>query len=72
MSASFRTANEATLDQTQRLLWIYGLVIGKESMANFVPRNSEDDRQHFVLGVSMIRRFFLAQVDGRPGWHPTS
>ncbi|MEW1953192.1 DUF4383 domain-containing protein [Terrabacter sp. NPDC080008] len=36
------------------VLWIYGLVIDKESAANFVPLNSADDWLHFVLGVGMI------------------
>ena len=36
------------------VLWVYGLVIDKESPANFVPLNSADDWLHFVLGVGMI------------------
>ena len=36
------------------VLWVYGLAIDKESMANFVPLNSADDWLHFVLGVSMM------------------
>jgi hypothetical protein len=36
------------------VLWIYGLVIDKESGANFVPLNSADDWLHFVLGVGMV------------------
>ena len=36
------------------VLWIYGLVIDKDSSANFVPVNSADDWLHFVLGVGMI------------------
>lgn len=36
------------------VLWIYGLIIDKESMANFVPLNTADDWLHFVLGVSMV------------------
>jgi Domain of unknown function (DUF4383) len=36
------------------VLWIYGLVIGHESAANFVPVNSADNWLHFVLGVGMI------------------
>ncbi len=41
------------------VLWIYGLVIDKESMANFVPLNSADDWLHFVLGLTMIALSFL-------------
>lgn len=36
------------------LLWVYGLLIDKESAANFVPLNTADDWLHFVLGVGMI------------------
>lgn len=36
------------------VLWLYGLLIDKESSANFVPLNSADDWLHFVLGLGMI------------------
>jgi hypothetical protein len=36
------------------VLWLYGLVIDKDSAANFVPINAADDWLHFVLGVGMI------------------
>src|SRR5690606_17493621 len=36
------------------LLWVYGLLIGKESAANCVPLNTADDWLHFVLGLGMI------------------
>jgi hypothetical protein len=36
------------------LLWVYGLLIDKDSGANFVPLNSADDWLHFVLGLGMI------------------
>lgn len=36
------------------VLWLYGLVIDKDSSANFVPVNSADDWLHFVLGLGMI------------------
>jgi hypothetical protein len=36
------------------VLWVYGLVIDRESDANFVPVNSADDWLHFVLGIGMI------------------
>ena len=35
-------------------LWLYGLVIDKDSAANFVPVNSADDWLHFVLGAGMV------------------
>ena len=36
------------------VLWIYGLLINKDSAANFVPLNTADDWLHFVLGAGMI------------------
>ena len=36
------------------VLWLYGLLIDKESSANFVPLNTADDWLHFVLGLGMI------------------
>src|SRR5215212_6637056 len=36
------------------VLWLYGLVIDRDSGANFVPLNSADNWLHFVLGVGMI------------------
>ncbi|NYI07355.1 DUF4383 domain-containing protein [Allostreptomyces psammosilenae] len=36
------------------LLWLYGLLIDKESGANFVPLNSADDWLHLALGVGMV------------------
>lgn len=36
------------------VLWVYGLIVDKESMANFVPLNSADDWLHLVLGVTMV------------------
>ena len=36
------------------ILWVYGLVVGDDSAANFVPVNSADDWLHFGLGVGMI------------------
>ncbi|GAA1168211.1 hypothetical protein HNR11_000021 [Nesterenkonia sandarakina] len=40
-------------------LWIYGLVIDKNSMANFVPLNTANDWLHLGLGVTMIALSFL-------------
>ncbi len=36
------------------VLWVYGLSVGHDSDANFVPVNTADDWLHFVLGVGMI------------------
>jgi hypothetical protein len=36
------------------VLWLYGLLVDKDSAANFVPVNSADDWLHFALGVGML------------------
>jgi hypothetical protein len=36
------------------VLWLYGLLIDKNTAANFVPVNTADDWLHFVLGAGMI------------------
>jgi Domain of unknown function (DUF4383) len=36
------------------VLWLYGLIVDKDSGANFVPVNSADDWLHLVLGAGMI------------------
>jgi hypothetical protein len=41
------------------ILWIYGLLVGQESQANFVPLNTADDWLHLVLGVTMVGLSFL-------------
>lgn len=35
-------------------LWLYGLLIGEDSAANFIPVNPADDWLHFGLGAAMI------------------
>ena len=36
------------------VLWLYGLIVGQDSSANFVPVNPADDWLHLVLGLGMI------------------
>jgi hypothetical protein len=36
------------------VLWLYGLFIGHDSAANFVPLNTADNWLHFFLGIGMI------------------
>ena len=43
------------------VLWLYGLLIDKDSAANFVPLNTADDWLHFVLGVTMVGLSFLGR-----------
>src|SRR3954467_10706972 len=42
------------------VLWLYGLVIDKDSGANFVPVNNADNWLHFVLGLGMIGAALIA------------
>jgi hypothetical protein len=44
------------------VLWIYGLLIDQQSMANFVPVNDADNWLHLGLGVGMI---LLGLITGR-------
>jgi hypothetical protein len=41
------------------VLWLYGLVVGQDSSANFVPLNTADDWLHLVLAIGMIGLGFL-------------
>ena len=36
------------------VLWLYGLIVDKDSEANFVPLNNADDWLHLILAVVMI------------------
>lgn len=51
------------------VLWLYGLLIDKDSSANFVPLNTADDWLHFVLAVAMIAlgALGLRQIRARTG-----
>lgn len=50
------------------LLFVYGLVVEKDSQANFVPLNTADDWLHLVLGAGMIALgIVLAKRPGTTG-----
>jgi arginine exporter protein ArgO len=36
------------------VLWLYGLLIGDNTPANFIPQNGADNWLHLVLGMAMI------------------
>jgi hypothetical protein len=36
------------------VVWVYGLAVGMDSTANFVPLNTADNWLHFLLFVSMV------------------
>ncbi|MET9343077.1 DUF4383 domain-containing protein [Nonomuraea sp. NPDC003804] len=45
------------------LLWVYGLLIGHHSPANFVPVNMADNWLHLFLGLGMVALGFLLTRD---------
>lgn len=45
------------------VLWIYGLLVGHDTPANFVPVNTADNWLHFVLGIGMIALALLLSRD---------
>lgn len=45
------------------VLWIYGLLIGHDTPANFVPVNSADNWLHLVLGIAMIALALILSRD---------
>jgi Domain of unknown function (DUF4383) len=49
------------------VLWLYGLVIDKDSGANFVPVDSADDWLHFALGAAMIALGLVLGRERAPG-----
>ena len=36
------------------VLWLYGMLIGHDTPANFIPVNSADNWLHLVLGLGMV------------------
>jgi len=53
------------------LLWIYGLIVGHDSPANFVPMNNADNWLHLILAIGMIALGLLTTRD-RTGTHTTA
>ncbi len=47
------------------VLWLYGMVIGDATPANFVPLNMADDWLHLVLAIGMIGLGVLLGRDRR-------
>jgi hypothetical protein len=46
------------------VLWLYGLLIGHGSKANFVPVNNADNWLHLLLGAGMVAVGLLARNTG--------
>ncbi|WP_258803844.1 DUF4383 domain-containing protein [Pseudarthrobacter sp. NS4] len=49
------------------VLWVYGLLIGDNTPANFIPQNSADNWLHLVLGLAMIALAILLSPRTAPG-----
>jgi threonine/homoserine/homoserine lactone efflux protein len=48
------------------IFWLYGLLIGHDSSANFVPVNNADNWLHLVLGLGMIGLAVLLSKNTAP------
>ena len=53
-------------------LWLYGLIVGQDSGANFVPMDTADDWLHFVLGLGMITLGFVTTRERAPATRPAT
>ena len=53
-------------------LWLYGLIVGQDSGANFVPMNTADDWLHFILGLGMIGLGFATTRERAPAERPAT
>ncbi|MGY2702092.1 DUF4383 domain-containing protein [Nocardioides sp. HB32] len=54
------------------VLWVYGIAVGDESSANFVPLNTADNWLHFVLAVAMIALGAIGLKALRDDRHPVA
>jgi hypothetical protein len=43
------------------VLFLYGLVVGSNTDANFVPVNNADDWLHLILGVGLLGAWFVTR-----------
>jgi hypothetical protein len=47
-------------------LFIYGLFVGGDDDANFIPMNGADDVLHFVLAITFIAAYFVTGREQQP------
>lgn len=52
------------------VLWLYGLIVDKESRANIIPLNSADDWLHLFLAIGMIALGLLTSRGPRGAGQP--
>ena len=43
------------------ILFVYGLFVGSDDDANFVPVNNADDVLHLILGVGLLGSWFISK-----------
>jgi hypothetical protein len=48
------------------VLFAYGLLVGSNDDANFVPINNADDLLHLVLGIGLLAGWFLSKTADEP------
>ena len=48
------------------VLFVYGLFVGNNDDANFVPINNADDGLHLVLGLALLGSWFISKEADRP------
>jgi hypothetical protein len=53
-------------------LWLYGIIVGTNSNANFVPLDRADDWLHLLLGVVMIGAGFVTTRAAVPRERPAT
>ena len=49
------------------ILFVYGLFVGNEDDANFVPMNGADDVLHLVLALALLGSYFLTRREEERG-----
>ena len=49
------------------VLFIYGLFVGEDDDANFIPMNNADDWLHLLLAVALLGSYFLTGRDRAAG-----
>jgi hypothetical protein len=54
------------------VLWVYGVLVGQDSSANFVPVNRADNWLHLILAVTMIAGGILLTRGERSRAAPTT
>ena len=54
------------------VLFVYGLIVGSDDDANFVPMNSADDILHLVLGLALLGSWYVTRGETRDAAAPAA